>query len=98
MTKSGWLKKPVDMTNIKDYIYSMEQVTVHQAKTHLSRLIKRAVSGEIIVIANRRMPLVKLQPLPGARIVRRLNGAKRVIRRMSSDFNAPLEDFKDYAR
>lgn len=76
----------------------MTQVTVHQAKTHLSRLIKRAVSGENIVIANRRMPLVKLQPLPSARIVRRLNGAKGVIRRMGKDFNTPLEDFNNYSR
>jgi prevent-host-death family protein len=86
------------MTNKKDYIYIMTQVTMHEAKTHLSRLVKRAVSGENIVIANRKVPLVKLQPFPGARVMRRLNGAKGVIRKMSKDFNAPVEDFKDYAR
>lgn len=74
----------------------MAQVTIHLAKTHLSRLIKRAVSGENIIIANRSIPLVKLQPLPGARITRRLNGAKGVVLQMGKDFNAPVEDFKDY--
>lgn len=68
----------------------MAQVIVHLAKAHLS--------GKNIIIANQKMPLIKLQPFPSARIARRLNGAKRVVRRMNKDFNAPLEDFKDYAR
>jgi prevent-host-death family protein len=81
-----------------EHIWDMAQITVHQAKTHLSLLIKRAVSGENIIITNRRMPLVKLQPVPGARNIRRLNGAKGVILRMDKDFNAQVEDFKAYAR
>lgn len=36
------------------------QVTVHEAKTHLSRLIARVEAGEEIVIARRDKPAVKL--------------------------------------
>ncbi len=39
----------------------MSVVTIHQAKTHLSRLIQRALEGEDIVIAKRDEPLVRLQ-------------------------------------
>src|SRR6266404_765720 len=41
----------------------MAIVTVHQAKTQLSKLIARAEAGEEIVIARGREPAVKLTPV-----------------------------------
>ena len=41
----------------------MEIVTVHAAKTHLSKLIERALAGEEIVIARGSEPAVKLVPV-----------------------------------
>lgn len=41
----------------------MTIVTVHEAKTHLSKLIAQALAGEEIVIANRTKPQVKLVPV-----------------------------------
>ena len=38
----------------------MHSVNIHQAKTHLSRLIKQAVEGEPFVIARAGKPLVKV--------------------------------------
>jgi prevent-host-death family protein len=38
-------------------------VNVYEAKTHLSELIDRALSGETIVLARRGKPLVKFMPL-----------------------------------
>jgi prevent-host-death family protein len=38
----------------------MAQINVYEAKTHLSRLIERARSGEDIVIARAGTPLVRL--------------------------------------
>jgi prevent-host-death family protein len=38
----------------------MAQVTVHEAKTHLSRLIRRAQAGEEVVIARGDTPVVRL--------------------------------------
>ncbi len=40
----------------------MEVVNVHQAKTHLSRMLERASQGEEIVIAKNGRPIAKLVP------------------------------------
>jgi prevent-host-death family protein len=38
-------------------------VTIHEAKTHLSKLIARAEAGEEIVIARGKEPVVRLTPV-----------------------------------
>jgi prevent-host-death family protein len=43
----------------------MTTVNVHEAKTHLSRLLERAHAGEEIVIAKSGKPYARLAPLPG---------------------------------
>nr|WP_114795148.1 type II toxin-antitoxin system prevent-host-death family antitoxin [Gaiella occulta] len=40
-----------------------EQVNIHEAKTHLSRLVERAAAGEEIVIAKAGEPRARLLPL-----------------------------------
>ena len=40
-----------------------EPVSIHAAKTHLSRLIARAEAGEEIIIARGRKPVAKLVPI-----------------------------------
>lgn len=45
----------------------MTQVTIHQAKTQLSRLIQKALAGEEVVIANRDKPVVRLEVIGGAK-------------------------------
>ncbi|HLF89478.1 MAG TPA: type II toxin-antitoxin system prevent-host-death family antitoxin [Anaerolineales bacterium] len=72
------------------------QVTIHEAKTHLSRLIKKVLQGEEIIIAKGNQPLVKLVMLPEAQQGRRIGGAKGLIKYMAEDFDAPLEDFQEY--
>ncbi|MGJ3502585.1 type II toxin-antitoxin system Phd/YefM family antitoxin, partial [Piscirickettsia salmonis] len=41
----------------------MQTVNIHEAKTHLSRLIEKASSGEPFIIAKAGKPLVKVVPL-----------------------------------
>lgn len=41
----------------------METVNVHNAKTHLSRLLERVEAGEEIVIARAGRPVARLVPL-----------------------------------
>jgi prevent-host-death family protein len=41
----------------------METITIHKAKTQLSRLIEKACRGEEIVIARGNKPVVKLVPI-----------------------------------
>jgi len=38
----------------------METVNIHEAKTHLSRLVERAARGESFIIAKAGKPLVKV--------------------------------------
>jgi prevent-host-death family protein len=45
----------------------MRQVTIHAAKTNLSKLIEAALGGEEVIIAKGRKPMVRLVPIaPGA--------------------------------
>lgn len=74
----------------------MHQVTIHEAKTHLSRLIQEALAGEEVIIAKNRQPLIRLAVLPEVKPQRKIGGDKGLIVRMDDDFNEPIEDFKDY--
>lgn len=40
----------------------MRRVNMHEAKTHLSRLVEQAANGEPFVIANAGKPIVKVVP------------------------------------
>lgn len=44
----------------------MTIVTVHEAKTHMSRLLARVEAGEEVTIARGKTPVAKLVPLPPA--------------------------------
>jgi prevent-host-death family protein len=54
----------------------MKTVNVHQAKTHLSRLIDAAAAGEEIVIARAGKPVVRLVAIAGNEGPRRLGALK----------------------
>ena len=67
----------------------MKSINIHQAKTHLSRLVEQVIRGEEVVIAKRGRPVAKLVRFPSApRQPGRLKGKIR----MASDFDAPLPD------
>lgn len=52
----------------------METVNIHEAKTHLSRLVERAANGEPFIIAKAGKPMVKVVALdtPEPSAVRRV--------------------------
>ena len=67
----------------------MTQVNVHDAKTHLSRLLLRVEAGEEIVISRAGRPVARLVA------ARRPRGRREPGRfvgkgRIADDFNAPL--------
>jgi len=41
---------------------TMQQINIHEAKTHLSRLIEEVATGEEIVIARHGKPVARLIP------------------------------------
>lgn len=67
------------------------QVDIHEAKTHLSRLLNRVISGEEIVISKSGKPLAKLVPFEKPR-KKRIPGGDRALGKIAHDFNAPLPD------
>ena len=67
----------------------METINVHEAKTHLSRLLDRAHAGEEIVLAKAGKPYARLVPIDkpaSKRCPGRLKGE------LSSAFFDPLPD------
>jgi antitoxin (DNA-binding transcriptional repressor) of toxin-antitoxin stability system len=79
------------------YVHIMTTVTIHQTKTHLSKLINRVLAGEEIVVLRGRDPVIALKPVRPQQVQRRLNGLPGLIVHMSDDFDAPLADFKEYS-
>ena len=51
------------------------EVNIHEAKTHLSRLIERVLAGEQVVIAKRGLPVAKLTRIRGQAEGRKLGSA-----------------------
>jgi prevent-host-death family protein len=74
----------------------MHQVNIHEAKTHLSKLIQEAVAGEEVIIAKDNKPIVKLVVLQDVKPERKLGTAKGLVKFIADDFDAPLDDFADY--
>ncbi|MDE2782535.1 MAG: type II toxin-antitoxin system Phd/YefM family antitoxin [Gemmatimonadota bacterium] len=54
----------------------MSTINVHEAKTHLSRLLARVEAGEEIVIARSGKPVARLVGYPGNRPVRRFGSLR----------------------
>ena len=73
----------------------MAQVGIHEAKTHLSRLLRRVAGGEVIVIAKGRTPLARLVPIHSR--ARRELGRDADSVDMSADFDAPVDEGADEA-
>jgi prevent-host-death family protein len=70
----------------------MTTVNIHEAKTHLSRLLVRVQHGERIVIAKAGHPVAMLTPIGDP--PRRQPGSDRVV--IHDDFDAPLPEFAAY--
>ena len=67
----------------------MRRVNIHEAKTHLSRLVDEVSAGEEIVIAKAGKPLARLIPFREARRRRKL-GLLAGRFSVPDDFDAPL--------
>ncbi|SEG44883.1 prevent-host-death family protein [Bryocella elongata] len=69
----------------------METVNIHEAKTHLSRLIAKAVNGEPFIIAKAGKPLVQVSAIAP------VEPPKRKFGFLKGQFTTP-ENFKDFGR
>lgn len=71
----------------------METVGIHEAKTHFSKLIQRAMAGEEIVIVRDDQPLVKLVPVECSHPKRELGRCKNLVKWIAPDFDDQLVKF-----
>lgn len=69
-------------------------VNIHEAKTHLSRLIERVEAGEEITLARAGRPVARLVPYRRSQEPRTL-GIWRGKVRIADDFDAPLPDVEE---
>jgi prevent-host-death family protein len=71
----------------------MQTVNIHEAKTHLSRLVARAAEGEAFVIARSGKPLVKVvpyeEPVP---VIARRTGFLKGQFKVPDDFDTMFQD------
>ena len=67
----------------------MKRVNIHEAKTHLSRLIEQVAAGNEVIIARNGTPVARLLPV-ASRLLPRRPGQWRGRVRIGPDFDAPL--------
>lgn len=74
------------------------EVNIHEAKTHLSKLLERVAQGEEVVIAKAGKPVARLVAIKPKKQPRVIGTAKgRFV--VPDDFNEPMPEFeKDFYR
>lgn len=72
------------------------QITVIEASQQLQNLIEVVMNGEEIIITKDEKPVMKLTSVTTAKKRPPLFGSTKDIITITDDFEAPLEDFKDY--
>jgi antitoxin (DNA-binding transcriptional repressor) of toxin-antitoxin stability system len=76
----------------------MSTVTIEEAKATLSELIHRLAPGEEVLIVENDQPVARLLPSAARpqRQPRQLGTLRGTVKYIAPDFDAPLEDFKEY--
>jgi len=68
----------------------METINIHEAKTHLSRIVEEVAAGAEVLIAKAGKPMVRMSPLNPGKVIR--FGILKGKIRVPDDFDAPLAD------
>ncbi|ALB41518.1 MULTISPECIES: type II toxin-antitoxin system Phd/YefM family antitoxin [unclassified Anabaena] len=70
----------------------MTQLEINQFQSNLTKYLDLVIKGEKIIITQDNKPVAEISPIQ--RPLKRGSAKGKVW--ISSDFNEPLEDFKDY--
>lgn len=73
----------------------MTTVTIEQAQKNLPRLIEDVAQGEHVVITKNHVPVAELAPVIQLNSKPIFGSAKGMVK-MTENFDAPIEDFRDY--
>jgi len=76
----------------------MTAVSIKEAKAKLSELIHKLKPGDEVIITEKNVPIARLVPAlrPPQRQRRRPGTLRGTVLHVAPDFDAPLEDFKEY--
>ena len=73
----------------------MHMISLKEASENLSHFVEKALNGDEVVIERDQTPLVKIVAIRREQGTRTIGGDKGLVN-ISDDFNAPLEEFKEY--
>jgi prevent-host-death family protein len=73
----------------------MTTVSVNEAKTKLLELIHQLQPGDEVLITENNQPVARLTPA-AQQPPRKLGTLKGTVTYMAPDFDAPLDEFKEY--
>lgn len=74
----------------------MTIVSLQEAQAKLPELIRALEPGEELVITENEAPIARLVASPLVRPAHRLGSLRGTVVSMAPDFDAPLDDFKEY--
>jgi prevent-host-death family protein len=66
-------------------------INIHEAKTHLSRIVDEVAAGAEVIIAKAGKPMARLSPIHASAKQKKLGQLKGKIK-VPDDFNAPLDE------
>ncbi len=70
-------------------------ITLEEARAHLAELVSQLAPGEEIVITDNQQPVARLLPVK-TKALRKLGTMRGSVKYIAPDFDAPLDDFKEY--
>lgn len=70
----------------------MIKLSIHEAKTHLSRYLSELAKGELILLCKRNVPIAEIRPVRQARTERRPVGLAKGRFEVPASFFEPLPD------
>ena len=74
----------------------MTTITLQEAESNLSGVLQKLLPGEEVMITDQGQPLARMQRAERTSWPCKAGSAKDKILWISPDFDAPLEDFREY--
>jgi len=75
----------------------MTAVSIKEAKAKLSELIHKLKPGDEVIITDKNVPVARLLSAATLPAQRKLGSLRGTVTYMAPDFDAPLDEFKEYA-
>ena len=74
----------------------MTAASIKDAKAKLSELIHKLKPGDEVIITEKNVPVARLLPAATPPAKRKLGSLRGTVKYMAPNFDAPLDEFKEY--